>query len=398
MAQRPLLTILDLLPRHLVPRFHFSKSRLSTLFSLSFDCDNLLIRYAMRMTTSTQLRMTALLFLVDAISQLPKRWSFLSRDCWTLAGGVLLVRGLMVAVVNLGEETDPITKEEYSSLEAQPHTNCASSDVDQYMTVVNLAFNQCVSALLALVAVSSIGPAAAGTIYGTSNVVNASYVALITLIWTSLWFVVDEADSVSDPGCSDDIQSGVETGEGKRSTRKWLVLLAAAPLVLAVLKHGLSGNTLVSLSRQFDELVSNNRYSPPLWADRCFSCLVLQLTTSPDSITITDHSHSSFPSHQERLWNPRRIMNLPTVDVVVAYYDEPVSYVRTIISRISSELSWAHVNVVVYHQGIPGFAQNGTRDVTDITEQLRRDSGADLVVPRENTGRERDMGAYLQHM
>jgi hypothetical protein len=99
-------------------------------------------------------------------------------------------------------------------------------------------------------------------------------------------------------------------------------------------------------------------------------------------------------------------MNLPTINIVVAHYNEPIPHLRRTISRIKSELTWADVKVIVYHQGIPGFGQIGARSdlvarpypqaVRKITEQLREDCGADVVVPRENTGR--DMGAYLQHM
>lgn len=89
---------------------------------------------------------------------------------------------------------------------------------------------------------------------------------------------------------------------------------------------------------------------------------------------------------------------LPTVDIVVAYYNEPVKGVLRTISRLRSELTWAQVNVVVYHSGIPGFGkQNNTeQDVEEAVDRVRVNTGADLVVARNNVGR--DMGAYLQHM
>lgn len=91
-------------------------------------------------------------------------------------------------------------------------------------------------------------------------------------------------------------------------------------------------------------------------------------------------------------------VELPTIDIVVAYYNEPVKGLRRTISRLRSELTWAQVNVVVYHSGIPGFDQGNftEKDVEEAAERLRMDIGADLVVPRKNVGRE--MVTYLQHM
>ncbi|KAJ9107101.1 hypothetical protein QFC20_003826 [Naganishia adeliensis] len=241
-------------------------------------------------------------------------------------------------------------------------------------TVINLPFEHCVNMLLALIIASCIGPGGEATVYGSSNFVTASYVALMALAWALLWFLTSRTESSSlDPVLNDEMKAGDENEKNERRSKRLLTLFAAVPLVLAVLKHGLSGNTLVSLSRHFDELIAS---------------------TDPNIVAV--NSSSSIPARHRRLRNPRRIADLPSADVVVAYYNEPVSYVRTMISRIRSELTWAYVDVVVYHQGISGFGQNGTRGVTEITEQLRRDTGADVVVPRENTGR--DMGAYLQHI
>jgi hypothetical protein len=91
-------------------------------------------------------------------------------------------------------------------------------------------------------------------------------------------------------------------------------------------------------------------------------------------------------------------LGLPTIDIVVAYYNEPVKGLRRTISRLRSELTWAQVNVVVYHSGSSGYEQSyhTEQDVEEAAERLRMDTGADLVVPRKNVGRE--MVTYLQHM
>lgn len=303
-----------------------------------------------------------------------------------------------MVVDKLWEKENPNMKEDgYTS--AETHDVNAPRNVDQYSTVINLAFKHCVSSLLALIIASCIGPGGEATVYGTSNFVTASYVALMTLAWALLWFLTSRTESSSlDPGLNDEMKAEEdEREENKRWSKRLLILFAAVPLVLAVLKHGLSGNTLVSLSRHFDELVGHDRLPHPFSAYLCLCNLLPWQIASTNPTTIAVNSPSSIPARHRRLRNSRRIADLPSVGVVVvAYYNEPVSYVRTMISRIRSELTWAYVDVVVYHQGISGFGSNETRDVKEITEQLRRDTGADVVVPRENTGR--DMGAYLQHM
>lgn len=110
----------------------------------------------------------------------------------------------------------------------------------------------------------------------------------------------------------------------------------------------------------------------------------------------------------------RRLSDLPTMDVIIAYYTEPTSALRRLISRLRKELTWARVNVIIYHDGIPGLDDQlasrvskemysdvadqdaAVREVMNIAEKLKADTGADVVVPRKNVGR--DMGVYLDHM
>jgi hypothetical protein len=96
-----------------------------------------------------------------------------------------------------------------------------------------------------------------------------------------------------------------------------------------------------------------------------------------------------------------RLVRLPTVDVVVTYYNEPVRGVRKMISRLRSELTWAQVNVMVYHAGIPGYREINKTEHRDVQVRAGNASNveeavADLVVPKMNVGR--DFGTYLQHM
>jgi hypothetical protein len=52
----------------------------------------------------------------------------------------------------------------------------------------------------------------------------------------------------------------------------------------------------------------------------------------------------------------------------------------------------------VYHKGIPGFGEEGVanEDLDEILETLKRETNADVVIPRRNLGR--DMGVYLNHV
>ncbi|KAJ9116863.1 hypothetical protein QFC22_004520 [Naganishia vaughanmartiniae] len=111
-----------------------------------------------------------------------------------------------------------------------------------------------------------------------------------------------------------------------------------------------------------------------------------------------------------------RESDLPTIDVVIAYYNEPTSALRRLISGLRKELTWAQVNVIIYHDGIQGFdgSQSAPRvrkeihssdtaepevimkEVLMIAGKLLEDTGADVVVPRKNVGR--DMGVFLDHI
>lgn len=130
--------------------------------------------------------------------------------------------------------------------------------------------------------------------------------------------------------------------------------------------------------------------------------------TIPDFRGAALENAASSRSFKKDLRNPWLLVHLPTIDIVIAYYNEPISNVRTMISRLQTELTWARVHVVVYHLGIAGYGDTGTerggrglaeRDVQDlkeVVERFRKDWGADRVVPRRNIGR--DMGVYLHHM
>jgi hypothetical protein len=105
---------------------------------------------------------------------------------------------------------------------------------------------------------------------------------------------------------------------------------------------------------------------------------------------------------------PPLVVDLPTVDIVVAYYNESIPEMKSTVTRLKSELTWAKTHVVVYHLGIPGYRESGTEyagdglpkanrgEFEETLDQFRKGSGADVVVPRRNVGR--DMGVYLHHM
>lgn len=54
--------------------------------------------------------------------------------------------------------------------------------------------------------------------------------------------------------------------------------------------------------------------------------------------------------------------------------------------------------MVVYHKGIPAFAEEGRliENLDGILNALKEETSADVVIPRRNLGR--DMGVYLDHM
>lgn len=227
-----------------------------------FGFNNPLIEYLNRLATSVHLQTTALLFLLDGISQWPKRWSFPVRGCWSLAGGVLLLHGMRLSLSR--KKAEPDTKERDSSAKVD---TCLKND--NMKDVIKLGLKHCISSLLAITIITSlpslVGTGSSATIYHASASVHGLYRGLITLSWTSLWVSTNCTNTVQRKLGSADARSKVSPDERKaedRSTKesrwfkKTLLGLSAVPLMLATVKHGLSGNTLAIFSKQVDKLVS----------------------------------------------------------------------------------------------------------------------------------------------
>ncbi|KAF7973703.1 hypothetical protein HWV62_14380 [Athelia sp. TMB] len=91
----------------------------------------------------------------------------------------------------------------------------------------------------------------------------------------------------------------------------------------------------------------------------------------------------------------------PQLEVVFAYYNEPVDGLRALIDEIKQAANWWNTKITVYHKGLPGDLHSPTNTSaqakqTDILTEFATLSGVDEVVPLENIGR--DGGTYLRHI
>ncbi|KAI5448869.1 hypothetical protein NCC49_006056 [Naganishia albida] len=334
---------------------------------------------------------TALIFLVDELGQLPKRWSFLTRSCWILGLGVMVARGLRAVIDRMWQKEEKEEQEGYSRVGADTSGEAVRDD---RCRLIDVGLQSCISAAIAI-SIFAVTPTliVSDTISDVpDSSVYVKSISSIAIAWIVLWLHAYRTGASGKP-----IQKqgsgmlGVEAKAGTGNWRAWRWMrggslsLALVPVILAVTKHWLSGNTLVALSGELEKLIN-----------------------TPDRGTIgIVHSGSSALDRKDVRMSA--LVHLPTIDVVVAYYSEPVVGVRNMISRLRSELTWAQVNVVVYHAGIPGYGKGNNTElggiqvrerdashVEEAVEQLRRDTGADLVVPKMNIGR--DFGTYLQHI
>lgn len=91
----------------------------------------------------------------------------------------------------------------------------------------------------------------------------------------------------------------------------------------------------------------------------------------------------------------------PQLEVVFAYYKEPVDGLRALVDDLTKEANWWNVKTTAYHKGLPGDLHTPTNasaqaKQTEILTEFATLSGVDEVVPLENIGRE---GAtYLRHI
>lgn len=252
--------------KRLVPHLGLIRARSLHLCPSLID-NHPIRRYWTRLTTSAHLQTTTFIFFADGLGQLPKRWSFLAQGCWGWGLGVLLVRGLMEVTGKFGEKSDRDNLEGYSRVEEDVEDDLVRDDRSE---LIHLACGHCISTTIAI-SVVTIAPSLVptyATAIGTFCFVNFKYISLITLTWTVLWFHTYCTSAFPEPIHVEDLtmlSSQTKASEGTSKVQRWvgkaLVLLAAAPMVLATFKHGLSGNTMVSLFGELDDLVSSSTSS-----------------------------------------------------------------------------------------------------------------------------------------
>lgn len=217
-------------------------------------------RYIARLKTSRHLQATALVFLVDAVSQLPKRWSFPAQASWKWAGAVLMVQAGMLLIERRGGDAELVTEGlDYSEVATQPVANSLRNE--QQETIINAALQHCITSLSALLLAPHLL-----TSTGQEGVSNANaatkHMCSIVVAWTILWFILRRTDASPHPSVepqTGQVERESEAGTGSRWWGKVIMVIAMGPAMLAVLKHGLTGNTLTSIFKYIEHLVSGAR-------------------------------------------------------------------------------------------------------------------------------------------
>lgn len=268
-AQRLLCVALDWIPGWMAPHVNSLKSRLPRFRPLVID-DHSVGRQLKHLATSIHLQTTTLIFFADGLGQLPKRWSFLARDCWTWGLGVLLVRGLMAVTNKFAEKRDRENDEGYSKVGEESMDELDEAD---RFGLIDLALGYCISTTIAisLVTIAPSWISLGATDSAAVSFVNVKYISMISFAWTALWVVHHRSSAFLDSNQEEDLtmlasqtKAADETSKNKRRIGRALILIAAAPMIIATFKHGLSGNALVSLSGELNGLVSNSTRSQTL--------------------------------------------------------------------------------------------------------------------------------------
>lgn len=149
------------------------------------------------LTTSRHLRITTFIFLVDGMSQLPKRWSFIGRGSWGWAGGTLVVRAAMLLIDGYSEGEALERHEEGNTTAVKAEQVDDNPGEGYHRTIINAALQHCISSTLALCLASYLLPNGAVILDTRGN--SARYFGILTLAWTSLWFTTTMTDASTEP-------------------------------------------------------------------------------------------------------------------------------------------------------------------------------------------------------
>jgi hypothetical protein len=204
---------------------------------------------------------TLTIYIIDGLTQWPKRWSFLTPNCWALGAGVLGMRAMMAMLERPAD--DELRSGEAGAGDPQDTV----TDRAQQAALYDLGLRHCFTVLAAIIVVCAtsnlidIDGGSAGHQSGWSwNAVTAFYMTAVTICWAAPW--VDrlaregEKTTYTEVGSPSPAEQGILQNQKTASWWRILLVIAAVPLLLGTMKHVMSGTTLGAVYDRMDVGVS----------------------------------------------------------------------------------------------------------------------------------------------
>jgi hypothetical protein len=221
------------------------------------------------LVTSTLLA-TLVVYVLDAISQYPKRWSSLSHHCWMWAIAVLVVRGTIGLMDGEAGPSIPTAK-----TEQEPGQADSGPQIDAHMVQTTQYLLSAFSAMVVVCALPRWIDVGAGFVKTPGQLSpderTTLYLAVCTFAWSSLYFYRSQ-DIEEKPAYEainlDPLDEPIAPSHSIQPTswiKVFLSVIAFVPLLLAGGKHTMSGTALQSIYDVTVAIVSTGRRATPRW-------------------------------------------------------------------------------------------------------------------------------------
>lgn len=216
---------------------------------------------------------TIILFLLDFLFQLPKRWSFFTSRCLGLAIGIMMTDALIRYLEgSLRKDQVQSASGSKGGEGSSGADELATGDDDHFRNVIQRATESCMTSFLALL-IASTSSAVIDTTASTSSPLYISqldrnarivhFMLIILLCWLVVWGSTALRSTSSREDGVPKEEAATESARrkvlGERRPKWFIAILGTLPLVLAVGKHTMSGTMLGRVYDHYDQVVSRFR-------------------------------------------------------------------------------------------------------------------------------------------